>query len=105
MNKAILVVPGCPFTLLLSRSQDFKQYHTLLKLQFLNERDIRVSLTAMQLLLDPTESGGWISSIYYGMPASSPSKQAFMIPALGDAQVTTIGAHILARAFRFLPNF
>jgi hypothetical protein len=104
LSRGCLAVPGTPFALVLGRSGYFEGYYNILKMQFRNARDIRIIMSSLQILLDPAESAGWMSTIYYSTsPPSSVlgvGKRAIIFPAVGDTQVTTIAAHVLARSFR-----
>jgi hypothetical protein len=98
-TRAVLGVPGSPYALLLSRSHDFVLYRTLLQLNLYTWRHIRIALTMMGQLWDPAESAGWLSSFNQLPQPDMPKKIALLQAAVGDAQVTTLGAHIMARAY------
>ncbi len=100
LERAVLGVPGCPFSLLLSRSKDFGPYHDALKLQLWDSVDLRVVISMMQLLWDPAETGGWLHNIASTrLPKPYPqTKHVLLQAALGDAQVTTIAAEFMARS-------
>eukprot|EP01122_Echinamoeba_exundans_P012294 TRINITY_DN5097_c0_g2_i1.p1 TRINITY_DN5097_c0_g2~~TRINITY_DN5097_c0_g2_i1.p1 ORF type:complete len:1022 (+),score=97.54 TRINITY_DN5097_c0_g2_i1:184-3249(+) len=98
-TRAVLGVPGSPYALLLGRSHDFSLYKTLFQLNMYTWRHIRIALAMMGQLWDPAESAGWLSSFNQQPQPDMPKKIALLQPALGDAQVTTLGAHIMARAY------
>eukprot|EP00960_Hanusia_phi_P009882 288153-Hanusia_phi.AAC.2 len=93
LARSVLSVPGTPFALLLMRSLDFKSYLKILKIQILRPTHLRLAMSLMQQLWDPGESSGWL-----GHNASFSGKRFLIQAAEGDAQVSIIGADILARA-------
>lgn len=117
LERGVLGVPGSPFALLLSRSKDFAEYNILLKLQLANELDLRLTLSLVQQIWDVAESGGWLQTIGGGdansedrdqkksaagnseKVATLPKKQVLMQAGLGDAQVTPLGAEVMARGW------
>jgi hypothetical protein len=99
LRKAALGVPGSPFALLLSRSHDFDVFHALFNLNFYGWRDIRLTLCLMQQLWDQGESAGWLDYMNQETPLGVPKKQVLIQDAHGDAQVTILGAQIMARAY------
>lgn len=96
IDRAVLGVPGAPFALLLSRSIDFTVYNALLHFTFHDERDIVLYIALMQQLWDPSEAGGWLR--YYKNNLVN-KKQVLLQDAIGDAEVTTLGADLLAHAY------
>jgi len=84
-------VPGSPFALILSRSADFVPYYDALKLQLTHAQDIRLAIILMQVLWDQGESGGWLREM-------SP-KEVLLQAGIGDAQVSNLGAELMARAY------
>lgn len=97
--RGVLGVPGTPYALLLGRSHDFDLYKTLFQLNLYTWRHIRVSLAMMGQLWDAAESAGWLTSFNQLPRPDMFKKQALIQAAIGDAQVTTLGAHIMARSY------
>ena len=97
IERAVLGVGGMPYSLLLSRSADFDPFFLLFQQKFTDHRDIALLLAAFQTVWDPAESGGYAHVMAGGLPGT-PDKRYLMQVAIGDAQVTTLGAHIAARA-------
>lgn len=89
-DRAILGVPGAPFSLLLPRAEGFIPFFFLLQAQYADPVDIAVLIPLMQMLWDPTESGGHMPNM-----DTPVLKQA----AIGDSSVTTLGAHVMARGY------
>jgi hypothetical protein len=96
IHRGVLGVGGAPYQLLLPRSQDFSPFFLIFKEKFLDHREIMLLVGGLiQQLWDPTESAGWLRDL--GGDAAVP-KEVLMQVAIGDAQVTTLGAHVMARA-------
>ena len=94
VDRGVLGVVGGPYSLLLPRSVDFDTYFTLFAGQYSDHRALATFIIGMtQQLWDPVEPGGWMSEIGDGT-----EKQVLMQVALHDAQVTTIGGHVMARS-------
>ncbi len=58
-----------------------------------NWRHIRIAITMMGMLWDQSEAAGWLSLM------KPQNKQILLQAAIYDAQVTTLGAEIMARAY------
>lgn len=102
IDRSILGVPGTPFSLILSRSEDFYVYNQVMLLNFYHNRHVRMFLSIFQLAIDSVGAGGHLAG-----PTPTENIPRVLIQAgLGDTQVTTIAAEILARSFgaSLLPN-
>ncbi len=96
LERAVLGVGGGPYSLLLPRSSDFDSYFTIIRSVYEDHRDgMTLVLGLTQHLWDPVEPGGWMHDV----TAGDNPKQVLLQVAIGDRQVTTLGAHIQARAF------
>jgi hypothetical protein len=119
LDKSVLGVPGTPFSLILSRSSDFIVYDKLMLLNFYNNRHVRIYLSMLQMAFDSISAAAHLAptsstsvtgtdnetimvngddsdrSYYHHRPLPPVLMQA----ALGDAEVTSIAAEILARAY------
>ena len=100
IERAVLGVGGAPYAILLSRSADFTPFFLVFQAKFDDHRDIAFLIAAMQTLWDPAEAAGWAWQMNQEPIGGNPSKQILQQVALGDAQVTTLGAEILARAYQ-----
>jgi hypothetical protein len=94
LTRGVLGVPGMPYPLLLPRSADFDPFFRLLKEKYTDHRDIAVVEAALGAAWAPGEPGGYA----FPLPGEPP-KAVLLHPAIGDAQVTTLGAHVMARAW------
>lgn len=99
LTRGILGVPGAPYGLLLPRSYDFDPYFLILKTKWEDHRDITVNIALMSMIWEPTEGAGWLRSMNEDPAPGVPAKQVLIQDAIGDAQVTTLGAQIMARAY------
>lgn len=98
-RRAALGVPGSPFALLLTRSHDFDAFQALFELTLFQWRDIRLSLALMQQLWDQGESAGWLHYMNHHTPNTIPKKSVLIQDAFGDAQVSILGARVMARSY------
>ncbi len=98
VTRGILGVPGQPYNLLLNRSVDFDIYLSLLRISFADGVDIQLVLNYMQQLWDRADPGSYTRHIMNDLLPNTPRHQVILQPAIGDHQVTTLGAHIMARA-------
>ncbi|MFT5681926.1 MAG: hypothetical protein ACI8RZ_002844 [Myxococcota bacterium] len=87
IQRAVLGVPGMPFSLLLTRAEGFAPFFQLLETMYEDWADITLMINLFQPLWDPGESGGWVHRM---------DRPVLMQAAIGDASVPTIGAHVLA---------
>lgn len=98
IERGVLGVPGTPYSLLLPRSADFTPFFILFQAVYPDQRDITLWMVLMDTLWDSGESHGYASNMVdnplWGFP-----KQVLLQDAWGDAQVTTLGAHVMARAY------
>lgn len=99
LTRGILGVPGAPYGLLLPRSSDFSPYFLILLNKWDDHRDILVNIALMSMIWEPTEAAGWLRSMNEAPGPGAPAKQVLIQDAIGDAQVTTLGAQLMARAY------
>ncbi|MEC7947334.1 MAG: hypothetical protein VX265_07170, partial [Myxococcota bacterium] len=96
-DTAVLGVGGGPYHMLLTRSRDFDPFFMIFKTMYPDPKQIALWLGLMQTLWDSAEGSGYANVITDGLiPGSTPTRVLQQV-AIGDAQVTTYGAHILAR--------
>jgi hypothetical protein len=99
LDRGILGVPGMPYSLLLDRSHDFDPFFDLFKAKFLDHRDISFCIETFEALWEPAEAGGWAYDMNRDVADGMQAKQVLIQSGLGDAQVTTLGAEMMARAY------
>jgi hypothetical protein len=98
VERGLLDTAGMPYNLLLPRSVDFDEFFTIIKSNYQDPRDIMFFLALAQILWDRVEPNGWAPHVVREpLPGTQPHR-VIVRPAIGDHQVTTLGAHIMARS-------
>jgi hypothetical protein len=97
VERGVLEVMGQPYTLLLHRSTDFNLFFVVLRTTYPDTRDQQLVLALTQMLWDRVEPSGYTKYLHGGLP-NTPSHEVLMRAALGDHQVSTFGAQVMARA-------
>jgi hypothetical protein len=101
VTRGMLGEPGMPYSLLLNRSEDFNPYSALLQLTTSgNFYSIQIVLGLMQMLWDRSEPNGFAPYITDNLLPGTPAHNVLLHVAIGDHQVTPLGAHVLARAIK-----
>jgi hypothetical protein len=98
VTRGVLGVMGQPYLLLLNRSVDFDPFFDLLRGAYPGARDQQLGLSLVQMLWDRVEPNGYTSYIRENLLPNTPAHEVLMRAAVGDHQVSTLGAHIMARA-------
>jgi hypothetical protein len=98
VTRGLLGEPGMPYNLLLNRSTDFSPFFFLLKLIYNDNLDLQLVLGLVQMHWDRTEPNGYAPYITDNMLPGTPSHDVLLHVAIGDYQVTPLGAHLIARA-------
>lgn len=99
LERGVLGVPGMPYSTLLSRSVDFDPFFLIFQQKYLDHREITLILMVMQTLWDPGEPSGFAEAVNEVPLPNTPPKDVLLQVGIGDAQVTPLGAHVMARAF------
>lgn len=101
IERGVLGVGGGPYAVLLTRSHDFTPFFKIFQAKFSDGRDISLLVNnMMQHLWDPGESAGYGYELSEDpLPGTEPH-QVLMQTALGDAQVSQLGARVMARAYK-----
>lgn len=109
VERGYLGEPGMSYSLLLTRSVDFTDFLIVLQDTYREARNVQYVLGLVQMMWDRTEPNGWAPYITKNtVTADTPQKRLLMGAALGDYQVTPLGAHIMARtvgAVHLTPGF
>ena len=98
VTRGLLGEPGMSYNLLLNRSKDFDPFFDAMKFLYAGGEDIQIALGLVQMLWDRTEPNGYAPYINENMLPNTPKHEVLIHVALGDQQVTPLGAHVLARA-------
>jgi hypothetical protein len=99
VTRGLLGEPGTPYSLLLNRSKDWPLYGNVLGGTLPNDLDVQIAIAIIQLFWDRSEPSGFVPFMNGSntLP-NTPEHHVLMHAAIGDHQVTTYGAHIMARA-------
>ncbi|MBX3188889.1 MAG: hypothetical protein KF819_17855 [Labilithrix sp.] len=97
VERGVLEVMGQPYTFLLHRSVDFHLFFIILRASYPDTRDQQLVLALTQMLWDRVEPSGYTKYLRGGLP-NTPPHEVLMRSALGDHQVATWGAQVMARA-------
>lgn len=99
VERGYLGEPGMSYSMLLTRSVDFTDFLIVLQDTYREARNVQYVLGLVQMMWDRTEPNGWAPYVTDNtVTADTPKKRVLMGAALGDYQVTPLGAHIMARA-------
>ena len=98
VTRGLLGEPGMSYNLLLNRSKDFDPFFQALQIVYSNGRDIQIALGLVQMLWDRVEPNGYAPYITENMLPNTPKHEILIHAAIGDQQVTPLGAHMIARA-------
>ncbi len=98
VTRGVLGEPGAPYSLLLNRSLDFGPFFLFLRGVYVDSYDLQLTLGLVQMMWDRTEPGGWIPYINGESLPNTPKHDVLLHVAIGDQQVTPLGAHYIARA-------
>ncbi len=98
VKRGLLGEPGMPYNFLLHRSTDFAPFFFLFQLYYNNPLDTQIAMGLVQMHWDRTEPSGYAPYITSNTLPNTPSHDVLLHVAIGDYQVTPLGAHIIARA-------
>ncbi len=98
VTRGLLGEPGMPYNLLLNRSRDFEPFFILLRSVYTSGRDMQLVLALVQMLWDRTEPSGYAPYVNGEQLPGTPRHEVLLHVAIGDQQVTPLGAHLIARS-------
>ena len=98
VTRGFLGEPGAPYSLLLNRSADFTQFLVLLRLAYPRPLDVELGIDLIEALWDRTEPDGYLAYLRSSMLPNTPPHDVLLGAALGDHQVTPLGAEFMARS-------
>jgi hypothetical protein len=104
VTRGMLGVPGQPYNLLLNRSVDFDMFWELMQGAFPDPIDDQMVLALFQIQWDRAEPTGYSAYIREDTLPNTPSHEVLLPVAIGDHQVTTLGAHLMARSIGGVVN-
>ena len=95
----MLGVAGMPYSLLLDRSHDFDSFFGMFRTMYPDEAETMLFLGLLQTLWDQGEPSGYARTLNEDPLTGTAAKDVLIQVAIGDAQVTTLGAHVMARSY------
>ncbi len=96
-RRAALGVPGMNFSILLTRSSNWKTYRVAFDPAYADQTTRPLAMSLIQMLWDRGESNGWSAHMSSDPPPGTPSHEVLMHVARGDHQVAPAAADIMAR--------
>lgn len=103
VTRGVLAVPGQSYHLMLDRSVNFDQFGSVMRTSLQDGADIPLTLALVQQLWDRADPGSFTRHIRSGALAHGVEHEALLLVSIGDHQVTTLSAHVMARAMN-APN-
>ncbi len=97
VERGALGVMGQPYSLLLMRSVDFSPFLEVIDQTWPDPRAQQLLVALTQMPWDRVEPTGYTHHIATDTFAGTSPKEVLMRVAIGDHQVPTLGAHIMAR--------
>jgi hypothetical protein len=97
VTRGLLGETGAPYNTLLCRSADFNGFFLIIQGTYPNPLDIQLGLGLVQSLWDRADPDGYVSYISQDMLPNTPAHNILIHDAIGDQQVTPLGAHFIAR--------
>ena len=98
VTRGLLGEPGMPYNLLLNRSVDFDPFFLIMGGAYKSGLNIQLGLGLIQMLWDRTAPSGYAPYIHGDTLPNTPSHDVLLHVAIGDYQVTPLGAHLIARS-------
>jgi len=96
-NRAVLGVPGINFSVLLTRSSNWDTYGAVFNPAYPRQSERPLALALINMLWDRGEGDGWAHHVTTDPPAGTPPHRVLLHASVGDWQVTTYQADVLAR--------
>jgi hypothetical protein len=97
VTRGVLIVPGCEWSDLMFRSQDFGALQLLLGTVLPDPADQQVLLTLLQPDFDYTDPASFAPHIFGDRLPNVPAKQLLLQESVNDAEVPNIATRVLAR--------
>lgn len=97
VQRGALAVPGQPYNLLLNRSVNFDYLYEIIDAVYADKVDLRFMLELIQLEWDRAEPAGYSRHVILDPLPGTAEKEVLSLVSIGDHQVSTLGAHVMAR--------
>jgi hypothetical protein len=96
-QRAVLGVPGINFSVLLTRSSNWETYGAVFNPAYTRQADRPLILSLISILWDRGEGNGYAHHVTTDRLRGTPAHRVLLHVAVGDFQVTTYQADVLAR--------
>lgn len=97
VTRGVLAVPGQSYNLLLERSVNFDAFVDIINSTYPQAYDRQMLLGLVQLLWDRAEPSGLSRHVVSDLLPGTPAHEVLLLDSIGDHQVSTLGAHVMAR--------
>lgn len=97
VTRGVLAVPGQSYNLLLERSVNFDAFVDIINSTYPQAYDRQMLLGLVQLLWDRAEPSGLSRHVVNDLLPGTPAHEVLLLDSIGDHQVSTLGAHVMAR--------
>jgi len=104
VKRGLLGETGMPYDILLQRSQDWNKYALVMNGNYTTGQGEQMALGLFQMWWDTAEPSGFAAHVTSNpLPCAgcvggmTPAKQVLLYTGIGDCQVTSVGAHVMAR--------
>ncbi len=97
VTRGVLAVPGQSYNLLLERSVNFDAFVDIIDSTYPQSYDRQMLLGLVQLLWDRAEPSGLSRHVVSDLLPGTPAHEVLLLDSIGDHQVSTLGAHVMAR--------
>lgn len=98
VQRGVLNVPGCEWSLLMFRSHDFQSLKLLLNSIYPDPFDQQVLITLSQSEWDYTDPATFAPHLLKApLPGAHPDKRVILQESIGDSQVPNIATRVMAR--------
>jgi hypothetical protein len=98
VERGVLAVPGQPYNLLLERSVNFEPFADITASSYEDAFDRQMLLGLLQIMWDRGEPSGYSPHLSRDPLPGTPPHDVLLLVSIGDHQVTTLGAHVMARS-------
>ncbi len=98
VERGVLAVPGQPYNLLLERSVNFEPFADITASSYEDALDRQLLLGLLQTMWDRGEPSGYSPHLSLDPLPGTPAHDVLLLVSIGDHQVSTLGAHVMARS-------
>ena len=104
ITRGVLGVPGTNYSTLLERSVDFDPFFAVMASSYPSALDRIMMISVIQMLWDRGEANGYANHMTTDPLPGTPTHEVLMHIAVGDHQVATVAADVMARTYGAATN-